>query len=160
MRLITHNLLVCNRKTCQAPGITNFPLKLVVQKWQDFDDESTMPCTRALMSKLAEKLDWEALKNTVRSVSIFTQFIWRHSKNDDYWPRICFIFIQLDWGFEVPDKFEDSMLDNEEFMTQFHNMLLRRQVQEGSLVCPSCDRVYEIKNAIPNMLLNEDEVWN
>ena len=75
MRLITHNLLVCNRKTCQAPGITNFPLKLVVQKWQDFDDESTMPCTRALMSKLAEKLDWEAFTNTVRSVSICKQII-------------------------------------------------------------------------------------
>jgi uncharacterized protein YbaR (Trm112 family) len=25
--------------------------------------------------------------------------------------------------------------------------------------CANCERVYEIKNGIPNMLLNEDEVW-
>ena len=27
------------------------------------------------------------------------------------------------------------------------------------MTCPNCERVYEIKNGIPNMLLNEDEVW-
>ena len=94
MRLITHNLLVCNRKTCQAPGITNFPLKLVVQKWQDFDDESTMPCTRALMSKLAEKLDWEAFINTVRSVSICknNNFSDWHSKRSEVIDHVFVLF--------------------------------------------------------------------
>jgi multifunctional methyltransferase subunit TRM112 len=29
---------------------------------------------------------------------------------------------------------------------------------EGALVCPNCARRYPIKNGIPNMLLNEDEV--
>lgn len=31
-------------------------------------------------------------------------------------------------------------------------------VTEGALVCPNCARRYPIKNGIPNMLLNEDEV--
>ena len=43
-------------------------------------------------------------------------------------------------------------------MTQLHLLLLKRQVVEGALQCPNCDRQYEIKSGIPNMLLNEDEV--
>ena len=70
MKLITHNLLVCNRKPCQAAGIMNFPLKLMVSKWEDYDDESAMPMTKPLMSKLAEKLDWLALRQTVDTVSV------------------------------------------------------------------------------------------
>ena len=30
---------------------------------------------------------------------------------------------------------------------------------EGALKCPNCARIYEIKNGIPNMLLDETEVW-
>ena len=50
------------------------------------------------------------------------------------------------------------MLDDEQFLTDFHMLLLKRQVLEGSLTCPNCERVYQIKGGIPNMLLNEDEV--
>ena len=69
MRLITQNLLTCNKRTCQAPGIVNFPLKLTVANWNDFEDDSTMPCTKPLMTKLSEKLEWGALRETVNSVS-------------------------------------------------------------------------------------------
>ena len=69
MRLLTHNLLVCNRKTCQATGVVNFPLNLQVAKWEDYDDESTMDCTKPLMTRLAEKIDWNALKQTASTVS-------------------------------------------------------------------------------------------
>ena len=70
MKLITHNLLVCNRKACSAAGIINFPLKLIVNKWEDYDDESAMPMTKPVVSKVSEKLDWAALCQTVSSVSI------------------------------------------------------------------------------------------
>ena len=86
MRLITQNLLVCNKRTCQAPGIVNFPLNLTVASWSDFDDDSTMPCTRPLMAKLAEKLEWGALRQTVS---------------------------QLDWGVNLPEQFEEAMLEDE-----------------------------------------------
>ena len=69
MRLLTQNLLVCNKRTCQAPGIVNFPLKLTVNSWKDFDDDSTMPCTKPLMAKLSEKIEWPALRETVGQVS-------------------------------------------------------------------------------------------
>ena len=35
---------------------------------------------------------------------------------------------------------------------------LQIHIMEGALVCPNCARRYPIKNGIPNMLLNEDEV--
>lgn len=37
-------------------------------------------------------------------------------------------------------------------------LLVQVEVQEGSLVCPESGRKFHIKNGIPNMLLNEDEV--
>ena len=49
--------------------MVNFPLKLEVVKWEDYDDESAMPMTKPLMQKLAEKLDWPALRQTVETVS-------------------------------------------------------------------------------------------
>ena len=62
MRLLTHNLLVCNKKGCRAPGVINYPLKLSVNQWSEYDDDSTMGNTKALMTRLTEKLDWDALK--------------------------------------------------------------------------------------------------
>ena len=58
----------------------------------------------------------------------------------------------------MPENFEESLLDDEQMLKDLHLLLLKRQVVEGSLVCPSCERAYEIKGGIPNMLLNEDEV--
>jgi uncharacterized protein YbaR (Trm112 family) len=34
----------------------------------------------------------------------------------------------------------------------------KTQIIEGAMVCKNCDREYEIKNGIPNMLLDEEEV--
>ena len=58
----------------------------------------------------------------------------------------------------MPETFEEPMLDDEQLMTDLHMLLLKRQVVEGSLVCPHCERIYEIKGGIPNMLLNENEI--
>ena len=69
MRLITQNLLVCNKRTCQAAGVVNFPLRLNVTTWNDCDDDNSMPCTKPLMLKLSEKLEWSALRQTVHAVS-------------------------------------------------------------------------------------------
>lgn len=31
-------------------------------------------------------------------------------------------------------------------------------VKEGELICPNCNRSFPIKDGVPNLLLNEDEV--
>ena len=43
-------------------------------------------------------------------------------------------------------------------MKDLHLLLVKRQIVDGQMICPNCERVYEIKNGIANMLLNEDEV--
>jgi hypothetical protein len=73
MKLLTHNLLLCNRKSCINQGVNNFPLRLTVTKWEDYDDEAAIECTMALMTRLAEKLEWAALRDTVATVSFYTR---------------------------------------------------------------------------------------
>lgn len=41
----------------------------------------------------------------------------------------------------------------------FWFLCIQVEVEEGSLVCPESGKKFPIKNGIPNMLLNEDEVW-
>ena len=42
MKLLTHNLLMCNKKTCMNTGVKNFPLMLRCDKWADYDDETAI----------------------------------------------------------------------------------------------------------------------
>lgn len=58
----------------------------------------------------------------------------------------------------LPETITEEMLESEQFVKELHLILVKRQIMEGSLQCPNCERFYEIKNGIPNMLLNEDEV--
>lgn len=60
---------MCNRKSCSAPGVVNFPLRLKVVSWTDYDDESAIACTVPLMKRLTEKLEWQALRDTLQTVS-------------------------------------------------------------------------------------------
>ena len=55
---------------------------------------------------------------------------------------------------QVPDDFET----NTEFLRSAHRALLEIEVINGKLVCPESQRVFQITDGIPNMLLNEDEV--
>lgn len=50
-------------------GVKNFPLALKCDKWVDYDDETALPCSKNLVRRLAEKLDWPALSETLASVS-------------------------------------------------------------------------------------------
>lgn len=70
MKLLTHNFLVCNKKTCANTGVKNYPLELVVSKWADYDDESAMECSKGLIKTLVAKLDWPAFRQTILSVSL------------------------------------------------------------------------------------------
>ncbi|KAJ3311648.1 hypothetical protein HDV04_003912 [Boothiomyces sp. JEL0838] len=49
-------------------------------------------------------------------------------------------------------------LENEENLELLHDVLLKTKIKEGEMVCRGCGHVYPIKDGIPNMLLNDDEV--
>ncbi|XP_020623139.1 multifunctional methyltransferase subunit TRM112-like protein At1g22270 [Orbicella faveolata] len=58
----------------------------------------------------------------------------------------------------LPDELIPDYEKDEEFLKKAHHVLLEVEVEEGSLVCPESGKKFPIKNGIPNMLLNEDEV--
>ena len=62
MKLITHNILMCNKKGCTT---NNFPLRLIAQQVEIYNEDSAMEYTPMLMKRLLEKIDYPALYNTV-----------------------------------------------------------------------------------------------
>lgn len=52
----------------------------------------------------------------------------------------------------APEKFDKLMLE------LLHEILLEVNVEDGQMKCKGCGRVYVIKDSIPNMLLQENEV--
>ena len=130
MKLITHNILMCNKKGCTK---NNFPLKLVCRNFQEFAPENAQEYSVTLMQRLLEKLDWAALRSTLASLP--------------------------DWGVQLPEgALTEEMINDENILKELHTVLVRRQIVDGEMQCPNCNRVYEIKNGIANMLLLEDEV--
>jgi len=84
------------------------------------------------MLRLLEKIDWAALKATVAKLP--------------------------EWGIALPEEVTEDQKNDENFLLNLHLLLVRRQIVDGEMQCPNCDRVYEIKNGIANMLLLEDEI--
>ena len=66
MKLITHNILMCNKKGCTA---NNFPLKLIATKVELYNEESTMEYSQELVQKLLDKIDYRALYTTVNALN-------------------------------------------------------------------------------------------
>lgn len=71
------------------------------------------------------------------------------------WPVLHEAARQL--HLEVPADPPQSA-DSEEVLKTVHHALLEVEVIQGELVCPETGRKFPIKQGIPNMLCNEDEV--
>ncbi|XP_074655118.1 uncharacterized protein LOC141908807 [Tubulanus polymorphus] len=85
------------------------------------------------IARMIPKLDWSALSQAAEQVG----------HNQDL-PK------------DIPDT--ETLESNEEFLKKAHHVLLEIEIKEGQLVCPESGRKFNIKNGIPNMLLNEDEI--
>ncbi|KAH9451754.1 hypothetical protein Pst134EA_025692 [Puccinia striiformis f. sp. tritici] len=130
VRLITHNLLACNAKSCSAP--TNFPLRFEqVQKVEIKESELNKDFIKGFLNKL----DFNALLYASRALG-----------DADLPESFPIEFLQ------DPDSISDQL-----YMA-LHHALLEVHVQDGNMVCPSCGHIYVIKDGIPNMLLAEHEI--
>ena len=135
MKLITHNILMCNKKGCVQ---NNFPLKLIATQVEIYNEESAMDYSKELMQRLLDKIDYPALYTTVNALN---------------WADVKQLPAPLEGGILAPELFND-----EEFLMNMFEICVKRQISEGAMQCPGCTREYVIKNGIANMLLNEDEV--
>ncbi|KAH9812409.1 hypothetical protein DFH28DRAFT_399252 [Melampsora americana] len=124
VRLITHNLLSCNSRTCSTP--TNFPLRFEsITKLE----ERKLDFNKEFLIGFLPKLDFNALLQASRSLG------------DDRLPESI-----TDQQIEDPDSIP------EEIWLALHHALLEIHVQEGQMVCPSCSHIFVIKDGIPNMV--------
>jgi uncharacterized protein YbaR (Trm112 family) len=69
--------------------------------------------------------------------------------------------LRVQFGIPLPQ--ENPLASNvqpipEELCKQIHKALFEIEVMEGDLICPETERKFPIKDGIPNMLCNEDEV--
>ena len=62
MKLITHNILMCNKKGCTQ---NNYHLKIVANQVEMYKDDQMMAYSKALMQRLVQKLDLAALQKVL-----------------------------------------------------------------------------------------------
>eukprot|EP00389_Voromonas_pontica_P009835 GDKH01014938.1.p1 GENE.GDKH01014938.1~~GDKH01014938.1.p1 ORF type:complete len:165 (-),score=29.45 GDKH01014938.1:135-629(-) len=164
MRLLTHNLLMCNRKQCKggfplaiklsqcakdsamadAPAAaeassTSTPAEAATSAPSKPYSVETSEFSSAFVKNMLAKLEWDALVKTANDVA-------EQLPEEE---RGC---------LALPPTFASSDADDETFLQAVHNAILDFHVLSGSLKCPSCGREYGVDNGIPNMLLHDDEV--
>lgn len=71
-----------------------------------------------------------------------------------------FLIFQVGQLNDLPQTVVDDYEGNEEFLRKAHHVLLEVEVISGELVCPETGRKFPVNEGIPNMLANEDEVWD
>merc|ERR550525_335152 len=71
----------------------------------------------------------------------------------------CFVLGCTALGIkDIPNKLEESMLEDDAFIGKCHHALMEVHVTDGYLICPESKRKFPIRDGIPNMLLREDEL--
>ncbi|CAD6576001.1 MAG: hypothetical protein CYPHOPRED_005845 [Cyphobasidiales sp. Tagirdzhanova-0007] len=132
MRLLTHNLLACHARTCNAPS--NFPLHFKnCSRVEIIEAEYNSDFLKGFRSKI----EWGALVGAAKELG------------DTSLPEQEPTSISDDGSYVEMD---------DELLKKLHHVLLEIHVQDGSMLCPSCAHVYAIKDGIPNMLLAEHEI--
>ncbi|ORZ32080.1 hypothetical protein BCR44DRAFT_34699 [Catenaria anguillulae PL171] len=74
-----------------------------------------------------------------------------------HWPALRSTATELGLQ-ELPESMPEDAATNQDFLQLLHRILMETAIKSGSMVCPNCEHVYPIRDGIPNMLLNEDEV--
>eukprot|EP00471_Norrisiella_sphaerica_P001442 CAMPEP_0184480252 /NCGR_PEP_ID=MMETSP0113_2-20130426/1749_1 /TAXON_ID=91329 /ORGANISM="Norrisiella sphaerica, Strain BC52" /LENGTH=117 /DNA_ID=CAMNT_0026858611 /DNA_START=241 /DNA_END=594 /DNA_ORIENTATION=+ len=105
-----------------------FPLKLFPTKVT----KEEVKFNSAFIVNLLPKIDYKALQYAATTVGI------------------------KDLPSELPKKIDQE--EHDALLKKLHHILLEVHVEEGKLVCPKSSREFTIKQGIPNMRLNEDEV--
>lgn len=135
MRLLTHNMLVCNVKACVdtasragTGAAPNYPLKIDLSEGALEMVPSDFEPARVL--HLLPKLDWAALRKTASELGIA----------------------------ELPPAPPAEPEKDAAFLKSVHDLVLDLHINEGALVCGHCGRRYPIRKGVPHMLLKEDEL--
>ncbi|KAL7693494.1 hypothetical protein Plhal304r1_c004g0018241 [Plasmopara halstedii] len=138
MRLLTHNMLVCRVKTCtdtagREAGARplNFPLRIAPE--MDGVVVLETQFSKSFMLHIMNTIDYQALCETTEELN--------H-------PEVPIL----------PQQIPSDISQQEELLKLIHRVIFDTNIVEGELICNNCGRIYPITNAVPNMLLEEDEL--
>ncbi|KAE8904386.1 hypothetical protein PF005_g15526 [Phytophthora fragariae] len=138
MRLLTHNMLVCNVKACTDTAgrdagarPLNFPLRIVPE--MDGVVVLQTQYSKSFMLHIMNSIDYPALCHTTKELN--------H-------PEVPVL----------PEQIPADLSEQDELLQMIHRVLFDTNIVEGELVCNNCGRSYAVTNAVPNMLLEEDEL--
>ncbi|KAF4314895.1 hypothetical protein BBO99_00009770 [Phytophthora kernoviae] len=138
MRLLTHNMLVCHVKACadtagREAGIRplNFPLRIVPE--MDGVVVLETQYSKSFMLHIMNSIDYPALCQTTKELN--------H-------PEVPIL----------PEQIPTNLSEQDELLKLVHRVIFDTNIVEGELLCNNCGRSYPVTNAVPNMLLEEDEL--
>ncbi|KAL4157411.1 hypothetical protein PRNP1_006434 [Phytophthora ramorum] len=139
MRLLTHNMLVCNVKACadtagRDVGVRplNFPLRIVPEEMDGVVVLETQ-FSKSFMLHIMNSIDYQALAFTTKELN--------H-------PEVPVL----------PEQIPTDLSEQDDLLRTIHRVIFDTNIVEGELVCNNCGRSYPVTNAVPNMLLEEDEL--
>ncbi|CAH0486687.1 unnamed protein product [Peronospora farinosa] len=134
MRLLTHNMLVCHVKACADTA------------GRDVD-------ARPLNFPL--KMDGVVVLKTQFSKSFMLHIM----RSIDY-PALCHTTKELNHPEvpTLPEHLPADLSEQDDLLKLIHRVIFDTNIVEGELVCNNCGRSYQVSNAVPNMLLEEDEL--
>lgn len=150
MKLLVHNFLSSRFLKNVNAG---YPLKLMATtinaREQEFSPE--------FIVRMLPKLEYDVLRQAALSIG--------HGQDlPEVQPKIATVEgsgDQATASAAAPSAEDLSKLVqqyDENFLKAVHRNLLEIEIVEGFLECPETGRKFPIKNGIPNMLANEDEV--
>jgi len=99
----------------------------------------------------------EATEVKLQKVDFNSEFIARMIPKLE-WTAVCAAASDVGHLGDLPSQVPEQYATNDDFLSLAHHALLEIEVQEGFLICPETGRKFPVRNGIPNMLVNEDEV--
>jgi len=132
MRLLTHNMLKCNRKDVGSGYPLTIEPETVEIEAAEFD--------REMVISMLKKVDLNGLKVACACLDM----------SDG---------IDSITDASIADLISgNNSALSDDVLASAHRALFEVRVLAGQLVCPDSGRKFPIKDGIPNMLLHEDEV--
>ncbi|TDH71256.1 hypothetical protein CCR75_002784 [Bremia lactucae] len=150
MRLLTHNMLVCNVKACTNTAgrdagayPLNFPLRIAPE--MDGVVVLETQFSKSFMLHIMNSIDYPALCHTTKEARCNILGRRRYYLNHPDVPIL-------------PEQMPTDLVNHENLLQLIHRVIFNTNIVEGELICNNCGRCYPITNAVPNMLLEEDEL--
>ena len=122
-------LVTHNMLKCNIRGVEDgYPLKISADKTEVIET----PFDSDLVKGVLNRIQFNALKSAALDLDI---------------PDLAGI-----------DELTTEILDDDDSLHKIHHVLFEVHMIDGNLICPQSGRKFPVRNGIPNMLLNEDEV--